>query len=537
VSAEPVPAGSVELRDYLMVFRRQWWLIVLLALVGALLATAWTLQRTPIYRGTSQVLVQPVTINRFEGTQRLDQQVNMSNEKAVATSSGVAVIAGKLLNSPASADELLKHVTVDIPANSQVLGIHYSDPVPTTAQKGADSFAKAYINYRRAGIARQVDASKSTLQRQIAGLSAQAVKFDAVIASPSATPAARNNATAQKSALQQRISNLSQQVAQLEQLDPTPGQLIQSADLPTAPVSPKKKVDVGLGLFVGLFLGIVAGFVRDRTDGRLRGREDLAERLDRPVLASIPTLSRWKRRSGKLGWTRRSRSSLVTLDQPTSPSAEAYRTLRTRMARLASQLDINSIMVVSGNVGEGKSTTSANLAVALAESGRDVLLVSADLRRPRLHDFFSLPNRSGLADLLADGRVAKSKPPGGKSKQIAAELWSVAPHLWVILSGPPPTHPSTLMDSDAMREFLKEQRDVFDFIILDCPPALVVSDSLALAPLVDAVLIVADAKSTDRAAVNQLGDQIEQVGGKIIGSVLNRSADATRSSYYYEYQD
>jgi succinoglycan biosynthesis transport protein ExoP len=527
----------VELRDYLMVFRRQWWLIVLLALVGASVATAWTLQRTPIYRGTSSVLVQPVTINRFEGTQRLDQQVNMSNEKAVATSSAVAVIAGKLLNSPASADELLKHVTVDVPTNSQVLGIHYSDPVPTTAQKGANSFAKAYISYRKAGIARQVDASKSTLQKQISALSAQAVKFDPIITSPDATPTDRSNAAAQKNTLQQRISNLSEQVAQLEQLDPTPGQLIQAADLPTAPVSPKKKVDVGLGLFVGLFLGIVAGFVRDRTDGRLRGREDLAERLDRPVLASIPTLSRWKRRSGKLGWTRRGRSSLVTLDQPTSPSAEAYRTLRTRMARLASQLDINSIMVVSGNVGEGKSTTAANLAVTLAESGRDVLLVSADLRRPRLHDFFSLPNRSGLADLLADGRVAKSKPPGGKSKQIAAELWSVAPHLWVILSGPPPTHPSTLMDSDAMREFLKEQRDVFDFIILDCPPALVVSDSLALAPLVDAVLIVADARSTDRVAVNQLGDQIEQVGGKIIGSVLNRSSDATRSSYYYEYQD
>jgi capsular exopolysaccharide synthesis family protein len=527
----------VELRDYLMVFRRQWWLILLLAVVGALVATAWTLQRTPIYRGTSQVLVQPVTINRFEGTQRLDQQVNMSNEKAVATSSGVAVAAGKLLNSPATPDDLLKHVTVDIPANSQVLAIRYSDPVPTTAQKGADSFAKAYINYRKAGIAQQVNASKATLQKQIDGLVTQGKDFDAVLASPNASTTERANATAQKQALQQRISNLSEQVAQLEQLDPTPGQLIQAADLPTDPVSPKKKVDVGLGLFVGLFLGLVAGFIRDRTDGRLRGREDLAERLDRPVLASIPKLSRWKKRPGKFGWTRRGPSSLVTLDQPTSPAAEAYRTLRTRMARFASQLDINSIMVVSGNVGEGKSTTSANLAVALAESGRDVLLVSADLRRPRLHEFFSLPNRSGLADLLADGRVAKSKPPGSKSKQVAAELWSVAPHLWVILSGPPPTHPSTLMDSDAMREFLKEQRDVFDFIIFDCPPALVVSDSLALAALVDAVLIVADAKSTDRATVNQLGDQIAQVGGKIIGSVLNRSADATRSSYYYDYQD
>ena len=536
MSAEPVPAGSVELRDYLTVFRRQWWLIALLALIGAGVATAWTLQRIPVYRGTASVLVQPVTANRFEGSARPDQQVNVSNEKQVVLSSPVAQLAGKTLNSPAPPDELLQHVGIDVPSNSQVMQIHYSDPVPRTAARGANAFAKAYIDYRKAGVQHQVEASKATLQKQIDVLAERVTKLDGILASPTATTAQQTAASSQKSTYEQRISNLGEQIAQLEQLDPTPGQVIESAALPTAPVSPEKKLDVGLGLFFGLFLGLVAAFVRDRADSRLRGRQDLAARLDRPVLATIPRLSGWKRRAG-LGWTRRRPSMLVTLDQPTSPAAEAYRTLRTRMARLAAQLDINSIMVVSGGVGEGKSTTAANLAVALAESGRDVLLVSADLRRPRVHQFFALPNRSGLADLLADGMVAKSKPPGGKSKQTAAELWSVAPHLWVILSGPPPTHPSTLMDSDAMREFLKEQRDVFDFIILDCPPALVVSDSLALAPLVDAVLVVADARSTDREAVYQLRDQIEQVGGKIVGSVLNRSTDATRSSYYYDYHD
>lgn len=519
-----------------MVFRRKWWLIALLAVVGAAMATAWTLQRTPIYQGTSSVLVQPVTVNRFEGTQRLDQQVNMTNEKQVALSSAVAVLAGKLLNSPAPPDQLLEHASVDVPANSQILEIHYSDPIARTAQNGADSFARAYIDYRKAGIVRQVDASKATLQKQVNTLSARVPRLDGILASPDSSSAEKTQAAAQKNAYQQRISSLSEQAAQLEQIDPTPGQVIQPADLPTAPVSPQKKLDIGVGLFLGLFLGVVVAFVRDRTDNRLRGREDLAERLDRPVLASIPALSRYKR-AGRLGWSKRKRSNLVTLDQPTSPAAEAYRTLRTRMARLAAQLDINSIMVVSGNVAEGKSTTAGNLAVALAESGRDVLLVSADLRRPRVHEFFALPNRSGLADLLADGKVAKPDQPGDRSKQIAVELWSVAPHLWVILSGRPPTHPSTLMDSDAMREFLKEQRDVFDFIVLDCPPALVVSDSLALAPLVDAVLVVADAKSTEREAIDQLRDQLEQVGGKIVGSVLNRSGDATRSSYYYDYQD
>ncbi|HYN18031.1 MAG TPA: AAA family ATPase, partial [Actinomycetes bacterium] len=102
---------------------------------------------------------------------------------------------------------------------------------------------------------------------------------------------------------------------------------------------------------------------------------------------------------------------------------------------------------------------------------------------------------------------------------------------------PLPPHPSALMDSDPMRQFLKEQRDLFDFIILDCPPALVVADALALAPLVDAVLVVADAKESDRDAVARLKDEIEQVGGKIVGAVLNRSKQAGKSTYYYEQPD
>jgi protein-tyrosine kinase len=195
-------------------------------------------------------------------------------------------------------------------------------------------------------------------------------------------------------------------------------------------------------------------------------------------------------------------------------------------------------MVVSAGVGEGKSTTAANLAVVLAETGKDVLLVSADLRRPRVHQFFGLSNKTGLSNLLTDGTPpGKRKGPVADGRQMASELWSVAPNLWVILSGPLPPHPSALMDSDAMRQFLKEQRDLFDFIILDCPPALVVADAMALAPLADAILVVADAKESDREQVSRLKEEVEQVGGRIVGAVLNRSKQASKSTYYYEVQD
>jgi polysaccharide biosynthesis transport protein len=538
VSAEPTPTGSVEFRDYLAVFKRQSALILALMLLGAAAAAAYTFRRTAVYESTASVLVRAITTNAFDPGQRIDQQLNMFNQRQLAQSEPVAQVAAKSLGTTATPAQLLEHVRVDVPANSQILRIHYRDTVPLTAQRGADEFGKAYLAFREADARAQAKASQTSLQRDVVRLNKQIAEAEKIISNPEATSSDRQAAQARLTSLNNRIQPLNVQLNGFLSLDFTPGTLIAAADLPSRPASPNRRLDVGIGLLVGLFLGVVLGFVRDRTDDRLRGREDLAERLDRPVLATIPPLSKRVRQDGKLGWKRRHKNSLVSLEQPNSPAAESYRTLRTRMARLASQLDINSVMVVSAGVGEGKSTTAANLAVVLAETGKDVLLVSADLRRPRVHQFFGLPNKSGLSNLLTDGTPPdKRRGRMADGRQMASELWSVAPNLWVVLSGPLPPHPSALMDSDPMRQFLKEQRDLFDFIVLDCPPALVVADALALAPLADAVLVVADAKESDRDAVTRLRDEIEQVGGKIVGAVLNRSKQAGKSAYYYEAQD
>jgi succinoglycan biosynthesis transport protein ExoP len=537
VSAEPTPAGSVEFRDYLTVFKRQFMLILAVVLLGGAAAGAYSFRRTPLYESTASVLVRAITSNAFDPGQRVDQQLNMFNQRQLATSEPVAAIAAKRLGTTATAQQLLGHVSADVPANSQIVRIHYRDTVPLVAQRGADAFAEGYLAFREAEARTQAASSRKALQKDIDRLQRDIARAETTVAAAGATPEEVRAAQARITNLSNRLQPLLVQGQAFQSLDFTPGTIISAAGLPEYPVSPKHRLDVGVGLLVGLFLGVALAFVRDRTDDRLRGREELAERLERPVLTTIPPLRRWVRR-GRVRWRRRPRTSLVTLDQPNSPAAESYRTLRTRMARLASQLDINSVMVVSAGVGEGKSTTAANLAVVLAETGKDVLLVSADMRRPRVHQFFGLANKSGLSNVLADG-TAPGKRPGVllDPAQQAAELWSVAPNLWLILSGPLPPHPSALMDSDAMRQFLKEQRDLFDFIILDCPPALVVADALALAPLVDAVLVVADAKESDREAVSRLKEELEQVGGKIVGAVLNRSKQASRSSYYYEQQD
>lgn len=532
MSSEPDLAGSVELADYLGILRRHRLLIVALLALAGVAAAVWSLQRPPSYLATTSILIRPITSDQFGGQVRPDL-LNMTNEQQVVLSTPVAAKVVAALHASETPEELLKRVSVDVPAKSQILEIHFSDPEPRTAQRGADQVAKAYLDVRARDVKQQIKASIASLERQAATLGQERQSQNAILSPDSgATPSQHQSAQALKDTLTQQIASVTQKIADLEQLNASAGTIIQPATLPTAQSSPNHKIDLGIGLAIGLLLGVVAAFVRDRTDARLRGREDLAERLDRPVLAQIPSYPRWQR-SGRLSWRRRNENTLVAVEQPNSPVAEAYRTLRIRLVRLASQLDIKTVMVVSAEVGEGKSTTAANLAVVMAESGRQVLLVSADLRRPSLHQLFALPNRSGLSRLLMDGNDAKGSLTADKGVQIDAELWSVTSNLCMVLSGPLPPHPSSLMDSDAMRQFLKEQRDRFDFVLIDCPPALAVADSLALAPLVDAVLVVADAKRSSRSAVSQLGEQLQQVGGKLIGCVLNRSGRPDGVSYYH----
>jgi polysaccharide biosynthesis transport protein len=509
-------------------------MVALLALLGAALAAVRTYQQVPLYEATASVLVRPLGASPIETGLRPNQAVDMASERQIMRSHAVAAIAAKKMRVTATPDELLRHVSADVAPSSQIVRVHFRYVEPAVAQRGANAFADAFLQFRKENAVRQVRNSRSSLRRQIATLAVKKAHQDE-IASPS-SPAKlqeRRDALELSDSYSKQIADLEQQLATLGQLDLSPGQVIEPADLPTSTTGPRLPLSVAVGLLGGLVVGVVVAFVRDRTDSRLRGRRDLAERLDRPVLGQVPELGRWRRRSEGRGWSRRPRSSLVVLDEPDSRAAEAYRAIRARLTRVVDQLGLGSIMVVSPGPDEGKSTVAANLAVALAESERNILLVSADLRRPRIHEFFGLPNRSGLSNLLADDLTAAEKSPqlldGRKS---ASELWSVAPHLWVILSGPLPRHSSGLLDSAAMRKFLEEQRGLFDLVLLDCPPALV-PDSLALASLVDGVLVVADAKRTQRSAVDRLRDELGQPGDKLIGSVFNRATGADQRSYLY----
>jgi succinoglycan biosynthesis transport protein ExoP len=512
----------VELHHDAGTLRRHWRMVAVLALVVGGLVAVRSLQQTPVYEATASVLVRPLGATSIETGRRPDQIVSMAGEQRIMQSEAVAAIAGRKLGVTATPPELLEHLSVDVPADSQILRVHFRAVDPRTAQRGADAFAQAFLAFRKEDVGRRVANSRSSLQRQIAALAAKKAGQDAIAAPDSSvTPEQRRSALELGDSYSKQQADLEQQLATLGQLNLSPGAVIEPAALPTA-ASRARPVRVGLGLVVGLVVGILAAFLWDRIDTRLRGPGELAERLGRPILGQIPRLRRRRRRG----------ASLAMVDQPESAAADAYRRLRARLTEVAGRLELTSIMVVSPGHGEGKSTTAANLAVAVAESGRGVLLVSADLRRPRIHELFGLPNKSGLSDILLDGlpETTGESWPTDDRRGTVPELWSATPHLWILASGPSPQHPSTLLDSTTMRQFLKEQGELFDLILLDCPPALA-PDSLALASLVDGVLLVADAKQTNRSAVSAVRDELDHLGDKLIGSVLNR-APRGRQRFY-----
>jgi len=284
-----------------------------------------------------------------------------------------------------------------------------------------------------------------------------------------------------------------------------PGVVISPANVPTSPAGLTPPFLGLAGGLAGLVLGLLLALGRDRVDDRLRGRVDLEEYLAAPVLATVPRT----RRTGRGGLA----PTLVTMQHPDSPASEAYRALRTRLLVMAERQGMKTIMVASPTGEDGKTAIAANLAVSLAQVGKRVVLLSADLRSSTVHQYFGLDNERGLSNVLA----GEMPPWEAVQEPVGLE------RLWVFGSGPVPSQPAELLQSDLMRELIAERRKVADFVIIEAPAALNASECLALAPLVDGILVVADAKHTERDDVEQVRIQFEQVGGRVVGAVLSNA--------------
>lgn len=324
--------------------------------------------------------------------------------------------------------------------------------------------------------------------------------------------------------LRSQVISLRSAYSTLLQFSPTNGagglSIVQLATPPETPVSPRPLLTALLAALVGLLVVGTIAFAADYLDDTLKGPEDSEQALGLATLGRIGAIK-------GLGGGRRRLYRLVTLLYPTSPAAEWYRTLRTNVEFSAVDRPIQTLLVTSAVPSEGKSMTSANLAVAFAQGGRRVLLVDADMRKPSIDQLFDLAKGFGLTTLFSRA---------GNSVESLAHP-TEEPNLYVLPAGPTPPNPGELLASDRMRTIVETMKARFDLILFDTPPLEVAADAAVIAAFADATLLVVAARRTRRLAAIRAHEALQRANARILGVVLNGDASKVSTAYYTYFKD
>lgn len=294
---------------------------------------------------------------------------------------------------------------------------------------------------------------------------------------------------------------------------------------PIQPIGPQRNRNILVAFLVSLAAGIGLALLLDYLDDSIRTSDDIGRHLGLPTLALIPHQSSDRRRlalNAKPNGAGAS-SALITLEDTRSAMAEAYRHLRTSLLFSSAGKPPQSMLVTSAQPAEGKTTTAINTAITLAQAGADVVLIDCDLRRPRLHSHFDLPNSSGLTNYLS----------GERNPELLLRTFSNLPKLKIITSGPIPPNPAELLSSAEMRNLLQFLRGNFKHVIIDSPPAISFTDAAILATLVDGVILVAMAGKSSIHLMRRFKQRLLNLGARIYGVVLNGiKSDSVEYGYY-----
>jgi capsular exopolysaccharide synthesis family protein len=503
---------ELDPRDYLRILRRRKRVVaaVVVVVVGATLAFSYL--QTPVYRASAEVLLQP-TSDPFSQSSGQPLDVNqVQTEIQVVTSQPVQdKVRSQLGSAPA-----ISAVPV---GQTDVIDIRADNTSAARAAQVANAYANAYIDVRRTqqvdnllAAAAQIKAKVADLQKQIDFLDAEAAKAPSDQVASIASR--RDDLVTEQDAFNQKLNETDVE----SQLQSGGAQLAAQAATPSAPIRPRPKRDAAIALAVGLLAGVGLAFLIERHDDSIKSQDDL-ERAGHghvPTLGLIPAVS---------GWKNPEEERVVSLLDPRSPTTEAYRSLRTSIQFLGLDHPVHVLQITSPSASEGKTTTLANLGVALASTGRRVILISSDLRRPRIDRFFGLNDTVGLTSVIL-GEVP-----------LAAAIQRVpdVDGLSILAAGTSPPNPSELLGSARAGEVFAALRDDFDMVLLDSPPVLPVTDAAVLSAQADATLLVATAGKTRRRDFGRAVELLHQVDAPLVGSVLNGVSTASGYGYGYGY--
>jgi capsular exopolysaccharide synthesis family protein len=483
----------LDLRDYVQVVWRRRRLVVATAAIVTFLALILALVQSPVYRSATKVLVLPVSVPGQEISP--NQLISMPNELEIATS---ATVSANAVRKADAAGVEAGTIEVTSPTETQTLEFQASARDARAAQVTATEYADAYIDFRQKNLTSSIDARIEAVDTRLGELTLdQGNLIDQL---------SEADSTAEATALQFELNSVNNEISLRQQeraeldlaINTEVASILQTAELPLGPASPRPLRNLILGAVLGLMLGVVAAIVRDRLDQRIRSREDVEAVTDVAALGLIPEAPTLHR--------------LISVLPGGDPlAAEAFRALRARVLFGANRDGFRAIMVTSATEGEGKTATTVNLAVALAQADTKIVLVSGDMHRPGVWRYLPERGRRGLADVLAGG---------ARLQDVLVQ--TDQDNLVLLPSGTLSKLPEAALGSADMLKVLEELLEDADLVLMDSAPVLGVADTLDMATLVDGVVLAVDASHARKDLVREAAAELRSVGASIVGVVLVR---------------
>jgi capsular exopolysaccharide synthesis family protein len=525
------PSGTdLDLRHYLGVVGRRRWVILVVALLVGLAAMGFALTKEERYRATGRMLL--LAPGSVEANA---QGFSDDPERAIANE---IEILGSLEMKDAVAEQLgddAAGVDASTSGDNDVVVLTAESTVPEVAADSVNTYARTYERVRRQRTVEALRVEVQNLQRQrrdqqdaLDDINQPLTDLNAQIEALPAGPE-RDQLVQQREIVEQNIAGArdatSGQIAQIDTAiqdaqramrNPTGGvNILNPATVPSEPFFPQPKKDLAVGLIVGLLLGLAIAFVWEQLDDAVRGRAD-ADRATGglPIVGLVPRVP---------GWRDRADTRLVTRFEPRSSAAEAYRSMATSLEFLQETGSAHVLLLTSPGASEGKTTTVVNVGLAFAEAGHHTVIVDADLRRPRVHQFLEVSDAVGLSTVLS-GKI-----------DIATAVQTVqGDHpVDVVVAGPVPSNPAELLRSEITETAITKLRESYDVVLIDTPPVLPVADALVLSRQADIVILVAGADSTGSRKLSRAVEALHQVDAPLQGLVLNGVGAGEGSEYGY----
>lgn len=500
--------GTSEIHRYIsVIWKRKVPILVFLVIFVSASVVATVFFSTPKYEASVEMLLKSSGIDKaLIGTDLFQEagsqpERNAQNAVELVKSQEVSSKVNEELEDSLNGKDSSGFIDVNIIKNADIIRITATYTNPQTAADIANSYSEAYIEWRQEVDNEVIAEAMAPLESQI-----------------ESTPEEQRDSTSYR-VLEDKLETLKI----IEALQIGNIEITKTASAAIDPISPKP-IRIGyLSLFAGLVLSIGFVLVREQLDTSLKNIEDITSKIDKPVLATIPRLPK------------STNSSPVSIVDPSSPSSEAFRMLKTNLSYLEPDREIKTILITSPGPGEGKSTTVTNLAITLARAGQKVIILEADLRKPALSSQLNLSDHVGLSNVLSGNctfrealqmiepkDIAITSSKSGSERSTIASLSGIKPILCAT-TGPIPPNPGEMAASEKMGLIIKEAGRLADMVLIDAPPLGLVGDAASIAASVDGVLLVVRMSQTSKKSLGLIQAFQSSVPSDVLGVVVTDS--------------